>query len=276
MTVTRRRAVGLAASAALIAAYKPSPARAGDQLRIGGTGSAMELIAILARAFRQRAPDTEFVVVPGLGSGGSIRAVRDGALDLAISARPLDAEEATTLAGHAFALSPFVFATSHASPGPLTRPEIAAKYVDPKAQWPDGSPLSIILRPRAESDTRLIAALFPEVARAIETARRRADVPVAVTDIDNAAMAERTRGSLATISLAQMRVERRSLRAITIDGAVPSLANLRSGAYPYGRPLHLVHAREPGAALGPLLAFLRSPEAGHLLQAWDAMPLQPA
>ena len=59
-------------------------------LRIGGTGAVTALMRSLGADYSESAND-RLVVVPSLGSNGAIRALIDGALDLAIIGRPIDA-----------------------------------------------------------------------------------------------------------------------------------------------------------------------------------------
>lgn len=272
MTITRRKAVQFAAFA-LASPTATSRAYADGPLRVGGTGSATELFAVLDRDWRPFPQAVPLAVVPALGSSGGIQAVRDGALDLAITARPIKPGEADALVAIPFARSPYVFATSHASPPAVTLAELAALYADPQAKWPGGTPVRVILRPRSESDTGLIERSFPPVGKAIDEARKRSEIPIAVTDIDNASMAEKTPGSLAGISLMQVTLEKRQLKPLTIDGRAPSLASFSDGSYPYGRDFFLVHPKTPSPAVQSLTAFLRSSDGVALLRRGDCLPI---
>ncbi|MBM4372966.1 MAG: hypothetical protein FJ098_15030, partial [Deltaproteobacteria bacterium] len=63
------------------------PTRDPGNLLLGGTGAALPLLERLAEAFRQgRGP--ALCVAPSIGSGGGIRALRDGVIDAAVVSRP--------------------------------------------------------------------------------------------------------------------------------------------------------------------------------------------
>lgn len=81
------------------------------------------------------------------------------------------------------------------------RSEVAALFADPDARWSDGVPLRIVLRSRDDSDNVALTDNFPDMAAALQAARRRPDVPAAATDQDNAELAQKINGSLAVISL---------------------------------------------------------------------------
>jgi phosphate transport system substrate-binding protein len=242
------------------------PFATADSLKVGGTGTATELLRILGTAFTHQSGVT-VEVVPSLGSSGAIRAAADGVLDVAVSGRALKRDEiGNGLSIALTARTPFVFATSHPAPNALRSARIAEVYSTIKATWSDGSALRIILRPRSESDTALMGELFPGLAAALEAARQRSDVPVAATDQDNADLAEETPGSLIGSTLAQIVTEKRRLRPIALDGVEPTIENFESGAYPYAKALHFVVGATANPLVKHFVAFLRSPEGQKALR----------
>ena len=74
----------------LVAPLLAGKALAADTLTIGGTGSATELLRQVGAKFTA-ASEVKVDVIPSLGSTGAIRALADGKLDIAVSARPLKA-----------------------------------------------------------------------------------------------------------------------------------------------------------------------------------------
>ncbi len=62
-------------------------------LKIGGTGAALGTMRLLADEFVRLHPDTSIVIPDSLGSGGGIKAVLAGALDIALSSRQLKSKE---------------------------------------------------------------------------------------------------------------------------------------------------------------------------------------
>ena len=269
----KRSWAGSVRSLLVVAAAMTSGLAPAADLRAGGTGSATEMLRHLGSAF---ATETEIRIemIPNLGSGGAIRAVADGAIDLAVSSRPLStAEAAKGLTGTAFARTPFGFATSHPRPDGQKAVAIAEVFKDGQATWKDGTPVRIILRPKSDTDTPLMGALFPGLAGGIDVARRRTDVPVAATDLDNAVMAERVSGSLVGMTLTQARMERRNLRLVTIDGIEPTLENFEAGTYPYGKTFYVVVRADKSPAVDRFVAFLTSPRVRSLLRETGNLPV---
>ncbi len=272
--IVRRHVLKLASASALLSLLGPvSAARAANTLRVGGTGSANEMWKVLERAFQKLHPGNELVVIPGLGSTGGIKAANDSAVDVSISARHLKPAESNQLNEISFARSPFVIATSHSNPGALAVSDVARMIADPQAKWHDGLPVRVILRPSVETDTEIMGRLFPGAKEAIESARKRSDVPIGINDQDNATLAETIPGSLIGISLTQLQLEKRRLRTVDLDGKAASLANLENGSYPFGRELNLVFAKTPSFPAEKFVAFLKSTEGAKAIRDCGCQPL---
>lgn len=239
-TALRNRLATLAASLAVVLSLWTSPAVATDVLRVGGTGAGLAMLTHLGRSFTQRT-GIAVEVVPNLGSSGGLNALAEGVLDFAVSSRTLKpAELASGLVQVATVRTPYVLTSSHPAPPGFTGREVVASYTAERAVWPDGAPLRIILRPRAEADTQLLAALFPGMEAAANQARQRGDAPIAATDQDNADLAESLPGSLTGISYSQVVLERCNLRLVALDNVTPTLEAFESGAYPHGKVLRFV------------------------------------
>lgn len=243
-----------------------------DVLRIGGTGAATEMLKRIGAAFAVSS-ETEVKVVPSLGTGGALRAVVDGALDIAVAGRPLNREEAVLgLTQVAVVRTPFGLATSHRNPNGLKSADIAAIFALGDARWADGTPIRVILRPKSDSDTLLLASLFPGMSAALDRARKRAEVPTAATDQDNADTAERVPGSLAGAAFTQIEMEKRNLRFVAIDGVALTLEDFERGTYSYAKTMRFVTSAAPQEAVTRFIAFLKSPAGQRALRETGTLP----
>jgi phosphate transport system substrate-binding protein len=251
------RAIGLIGLLAPTCLGAANPVSA-ETLRVGGTGAAVAMLPQLFAAF-DGGDAIKLEVIPSLGSAGGLRALADGVLDLAVSGREPSAEERKKgLTVIATIRTPYVLVTSRPGESGLKSSEVATMFGSPQAAWPDKMPVRIVLRPRSDSDSAVLAAAFPGMTAALEEARKRPDVPIAATDQDNAETAERLRGSLAGATFTQIKTENRNLRFVAIDGVAPSLEALDSGAYPYTKTLYFVAPAKPRPALERFVVFLRS------------------
>jgi phosphate transport system substrate-binding protein len=241
-------------------------------LHMGGTGAATEPLRRIGARFTA---DTGITVeiIPGLGSAGGISATAEGVLQLSVSGRPLSASETTRgLASVLTICTPYVLASSHPSPGSIGSTSVASIYAQTAPLWPDGTPLRIVLRPKAESDNATMAALFPGMEQAIAQARTHDAIPIGATDQDNAELAERIPGSLIGSTYAQILTEHRGLRFVAINGELPGIDALESGRYPFAKHFYVISATHPAPEASRFLDFLGTAEGGKTLRESGIIP----
>jgi phosphate transport system substrate-binding protein len=247
-------------------------ASAAETLRVGGTGTAAGIVQQVGTEFTAGS-GIKIGFIPSLGSSGAIRALADGKLDIAVAARPLKADEsAAGLREAAVLQTPYVLVTSHQSPNGLKTADLPKVFSEQKPIWGDGTPMRIILRPRTETDSALLASLSPGMDKAIEALRQHPEVPIAATDQDNASLAERTPGSLTGTTLAQIKTEHRDLRVVPFGDLKPSLAALESGDFPFAKKLYFVVRTNAAPGVQRFMDFLRSPQGIKALRDADTLP----
>lgn len=267
MSVLNSRRLGGLLTAILFSAAA-APAHGADRsIQIGGTGSGLGVMAALADAFSAGPPDISIEILPSLGSSGGVRALVDGAVDIAVTSRPLKASESESdLRELHIARSPFVLVTSHANPDPIEADAVQGIFADPSARWSDGTPIRIILRPERDTNTTILAQHFEGLDQAVANARSRPEVPTAPTDQDNIQLAQQLAGSLTAASLTQIVTERANLRTITISGIEPTLENLESGTYPLHIDLFLIARADADEAVADFVAFVLSEDGRRTLR----------
>jgi phosphate transport system substrate-binding protein len=238
-----------------------------ETLRIGGTGAVTAVLPHLFAEFGGKEGVT-LEVIPSLGHSGGMRAAADGVLDIAMGGRSLNSQEKALGLTSVLAIeTPYALVTSHVKPNSLSKADIAGIYTADSAKWSDGTPMRIILRPKSDSDTVVLGAVFPGMAGALESARQRAGIPTAATDQDNAQLAEQVPGSIAGATLTQVKMEQRRLRYVPIDQIEPSLEALENGTYPYGKRIYFVLPEKRSPAAERFVAYLQTPEGRAALRA---------
>jgi phosphate transport system substrate-binding protein len=245
-------------------------------IKIGGTGTGLGTMKLMAQEFNKSRPDAQLIVAPSLGSTGAIRAVLAGALDVGISARPVTAEEKRQgAAARAYARTPFVIATgAKNNSASLTLPQLVEIYSGKVTSWPDGSPIRLVVRPDADADTIAMRAFSAEMDSAITAALARKGLRMADTDQDNADALEKLSGSLGTTTLTLIVTENRAIRALALDGVAPTLQSLAAGRYRYFKTLYLVTGRNPSSLAKDFVAFIRSPAGQAVLARSGNLALQ--
>ncbi len=251
--------------AAMLLGAGAGAAMSAETMRVGGVGAAAGMLPHLFAIF-DPSGGTKLEIIPSLGTSGGLRALSEGALDVAVSGRTLKPEELSSGVTPVAAIrTPFGLVTSHPHPDGFKSSEVAGLFTSAKPTWKDGSPILIILRPKSDSDTEVLGTLFLDMAAAIEQARKRPDLSLAATDQDNGDLAERLPGSLTGSTFTQIKMERRNLRFIAIDGVEASLENLMSRTYPFAKTLYFVLPAKKSPVAERFVAFLQSPAGQNAL-----------
>lgn len=254
-----------------------SPCRAAlaqTTIRIGGNGSGLGTIKLLAQAYQREHPTTSVVVLGNLGSTGGIAAVQEGALDIAISARPLKTDEQTGGArAEEYARTPFIFAIhGKLHKTGMTEYEFIGILRQDVPKWPDGTRIRIVLRPEQDTDTAILRQISSEMNRALQGAYARPGMVLAVTDSDSLNAIARMQGSLGTASLSQIMTDKPSVQILSYNGVEPTLRNLGNGSYPLVKRYYLVTTAKSPQAARHFAQFLRSPRAREILKRTGNLP----
>lgn len=244
-----------------------------DTVRFGGTGSAIGTIKQLAQAYRKLDPSFQLDVVPNLGSGGGIKAVATGAIQLGAASRALKADEAAAgVRAIEYGRTAFVLATAKDGVKGLTMREVADLYAGRQSRWADGQPVRLVLRPASDADSALLGSFAPEVKAAVDAALAREGMVMGMTDQEAVDAIERLPGGLGTASMALLLSEQRRARALEIDGVAPTPAHVASGRYPYLKTMYLVVRADAPASVMKFVDFVGSPlgqrvlaETGHVV-----------
>jgi phosphate transport system substrate-binding protein len=247
-----------------------------EALTVGlGTGSSEPIVKLLFAEFQKQTPDATLNhLSPPLGSGGAVKALAASRIDLAVIGRPLQADEAKRV-GQQFALADtaFVFASRDAQAGAdFTLDQLAQSYDGRLQTWPDGAPIRLILRPAFESDSITLKSMSPAMDKAVSAAALRPGMVSGDNDFHTLKLIAETPGSLGPTTLGMLRSTDSGVVVIPINGVVPSLASLKNGSYPWRKSLIVVLPMQPGALAERFAAFLRSPAAVLVLQAYDYLP----
>ncbi len=225
----------------------PVTASPQETLIITGTGSSIGAMKLLAKSFQKKHPTINIDVLPSIGSVGSIKAVQEGKIHIGLTVCHLKPEEirSTEIVQEPYAYVAFIFGVQRANRTKgLTLAEIEDIYAGKHRTWPDGTPVRIILRPLGDSYSVYLATISPGLKAAYDKAHSIPGVFVGGTDQEAAQQIERTPGSFGVTSSSVIATEQHKIRALSVDGAVPTLTNVSSGKYPYTMTLCLVYKKD--------------------------------
>jgi len=186
---------------------------------------------MLAEAYAKKYPQDTVTIGPALGTPGGIKALNAKAVDIALASRALnDAERASGLSEIEFARTPLVMAVAAANPlNDIGFVHLARLYATADAIWPDGTRVRLVLRPRDDADTRIVSGFSADMAKAMEAALARPGALVSATDEDAISSIQRLPGAIGPTTLAQILIEKRPLKALSLESRPPTVDAARAG-----------------------------------------------
>jgi phosphate transport system substrate-binding protein len=256
-----------AALSVFLRSSRPAPAGASVILRIGGTGMALATMRQLGAAFMAARPGVVLNVLPSLGTGGGLAAVAAGAIDLAVSVRPVnEAEQTKGLRCLPYARTPIAFVT-HPGVGvrDTTLSAVARIFTGAMSSWPNGTVIRLVRREPSDADWTTLRAQSPDLAQAVTAALARPGLLTVATDQENADSLERLPGSFGAMSIGQMCAEGRRVVPLSLDGEAPQIEALAAGRYRLSRTLHVIWRDRPAPDVAGFLDFLQTERAGTIL-----------
>lgn len=270
----KMRCMTILLTALLLVGALSATVQAEEIVRVGGAGTGLGVMKILAATFEKSHPGTRVEILPNLGSAGGIKALLHGAIDLAISGRPLTAEESKDGAlAVECARTPFVFVTNkNVNKADLTSRELEMIYNGQLQKWADGSRIRPILRPLGDTDTAIVKTVSKKMEQALKNANARPDMIRMVTDQETAEAVAKIPGALGGSTLAQIETEKHPLNVLSFNGSPATLAALTKGTYPLSKPLYLVSTSKTGPAARQFIRFVQSPKGRAILAKSGFLP----
>jgi phosphate transport system substrate-binding protein len=215
------------------------------------------LVQKLAAAYGRQDPNARFAFDAGTNSGGGIRGVVEGALDLAVANRPLtDAEASEGLDVHPFAQDPVVFATQASnSLQSLSTADVQAVYGGRRTDWEQlgGAPGLILVLDRDTEEPQRAQFLL----RLLDNRPVQARTIVLTSVPDMLQTLEATPNSLGYVTLTALRIRQpKDVRVLALDGILPGRESLLAGTYPWFLTYSLIARPDAPSSVEHFLEFV--------------------
>ncbi len=249
-------------------------------LIFAGSGVNLQLIRLLAEAFRKSHPDQfKQIDVPAtIGSTGAIQAVADGAITVGLISRPLqEHEKKLGLTVVPYAQTALAIATHPSvAEDEITSSELIQIYQGTKSHWQDGQQIIVLSREEGDSSIRLLEKKIPGFKEVFIDSNRTKFWSTLYKDQDMERVLTRTPYTIGFVDIGTITAEQvSSIKVLKFNGVSPTLENVSSGKYPLVKTLAFVFRKEqlPTNAK-PFLNFIQSPEGEKLLRANAYLPVK--
>jgi phosphate transport system substrate-binding protein len=238
----------------------PSGVLAGETIRINGSGSGLDMMKPLMDAYRKAHPGIVFEMEKPLGSAGAIKALLAGALDIAVTSKPLPPEAAAQGAKiRYFGKTPLAIITGKDSYlKNISTAELENIYSGTTRKWPTGETIRVVLRPMHDVDTDILRNLSPAMDAAVTRASRQRGMITAVTDTESNEAVAKTAGSIGASGLTGVVLSKKTLNVIALNGVMPGIKTLADRSYPLAKDIHFVITGKLSPAAAKFLDFIYS------------------
>ncbi|MDR7867916.1 MAG: substrate-binding domain-containing protein [Sporomusaceae bacterium] len=261
----------------------PSPAKPGADAKpaasgrfiVAGSGTNLPITGKLADAYNKKTGAAAVEVPKSIGTDGAVKAVQAGALELGLVSRPLtDAEKASGLVEIPYARVAIIFAAHPGVPDTdISHDDIVKIYRGEKTSWRDGRPIVVLIRGMHDSSNIILYGLIPGYADVIKDSIAQKRWQVMYHDIDMAEALRAKQGAFGHTDSAEIKINA-GIKPLAIGGVAPTDDNIRSGRYPYVKPLSFIHKGPLSERATAFIAFVHSPEGQTIITDNGGTPLQ--
>jgi len=219
---------------------------------------------MLAEAFKKTRPNSEIKILSAIGSGGAVRGVASGRVDIGLVARPLKLREKKLgLSEFHYANTALVYVVK--DDAKINNVDVSL-LTDIYRGQSKTTNLTIILRPRTDSDTLLLQNKLPEITPALMAAFSRKGMSFGKTDQSTIALLLKSDQAITTSTLSMLVSEALKVKILSLNNIQPNLKNLSNGRYPLQKKMIMVHHKNLNELGHQFIQFVFSEQGIALLK----------
>jgi phosphate transport system substrate-binding protein len=265
-----KKILGLAAACCLLA----TTAFADTTIKVDGSTTVLPIMQKVVEAYMKAHPDVK-ISVSGGGSGNGIKALIDGATDIAMASRAMEQKEIDLAKSKNInpnqivcaidAIVPIVNPTNKLSE--VTTAQLKDIYTGKITTWKDlggDGPVSVISRDTSSGTYETWEGLVMKKDRVF---------PAALMQASNGAVVQAVSKNKNAIGYVGIGYLDASTKPLTVDGIVATPESAKSKKYPISRDLYIYTNGAPAGAAKGLVDFLLSAEGQKLVKEAGFVPL---
>jgi phosphate transport system substrate-binding protein len=234
----------------------------GRALSVVGSTSVQPFAEVLAQNYHKKFPDRDVVDVQGGGSTAGLVAVSSGLADIGTCSRSLSPEEAKQFTAIVIARDGLAVVVHPTNPvRGLTTPQIQRLFSGRIQNWkevggPD-EPVRLITREEGSGTRESFVNLVMKDEKISEKA---------LVEESNGSVKEYVKGDEGAVGYMSLGQVGQEVKALEIDGVVPSAANALSGIYTLARPFLFVTKGTPSPRAQQFIDYVLSDEGQKTLE----------
>jgi phosphate transport system substrate-binding protein len=237
------------------------------RIRVSGSGTALPLLRLLASAQKE---GSGLVFLPGLHTGGGVKGVAQGSLDIGAVSRDLNREEAALGLTMTWLSSDALVIAANPAVGELgvtnlTTQQLKDIYTGKITDWEQvgaAKKMRIDVLDRHEDESAKIFLRRYVLGRDLKITDRA--LPL-YYESDMVEAIQSTPGAIGYFSLGYAISQDIPVTRLRLDGVEASVANVESGRYRVVRPLGFVTKKGPPQAVSDFVDWATSDEARKVM-----------
>jgi len=242
-------------------------------IKVSGSGTALPLIKVLESDFTKLHPGIRIAFLPGVHSGGGIKGVANGTLDVGTISRELKTEE-RKLRLACYWLSEDALAVAVHKDMPIRRittSQLKAIYEGKIVNWkelggPDGP---IVVLDRNEDESAKIVFREFVLGKDLKIAKGASNLYYESDMVDGLVG---TPGALGYFSYGFAVSKKVPVRLLALDGVSPSVENVQNDTYKMTRGLGIVTKRKTSPVTEEFVDYLTSRRAAGVMARFGFAP----
>ncbi len=256
---------GCAAEAAPAAAESAGGAALSGTLSVAGSTTVAPPAQALADAFEARYPETR-IDVQGIGSSAGMKMLNEGGCEIGMASRELKQKELDWgLESIAIAYDGIAVVV-HPSNGvsDLTKEEIQKIFMGEITNWSEVGGINKEILVVSREDGSGTRGAFEEILK-LEGDEGSMVIESALIAEGNGAVKANIASKSQAIGYISLGIVDETVKALQVDGAEVTVANIKSGAYGVSRPLNMATKGEMSELAKTYLDFVMSPEGQKIV-----------
>ena len=255
----------------------PLPAPTSETIVVDGSTGVMPLVAALAKAYQERYPAAVVEMGKGLGTKARLQALEGGTINIALASHGLVVEELTRrgMAVHEIAKVAVVFGVNASVPVTnVTDAQICDVYAGRITSWKELGGPDIAIAPRTRPDSEVDAEVVRGKIACLKDLKMPDSVRMMPRSGDMAKELAATVGAVGMTTTTVVEQSRGQIRALSLNGVIPSAENVGRKTYTLTRDSFLVTRATPPPAVSKFVEFVRSSTGAAVIVANGAVPVK--
>lgn len=242
---------------------------------IAGSGQNLPITAKLVEYYNKK--NKPGIKLPNsIGSTGAINAVKEGAIDLGLTARPLtDKEKNEGLREIPYARVGIIVGVNPKVPDTsITYQDLVDIFRGEKTVWQNGKPIIVLSRETGDSTNNVLVKKVPGFKEVLTDSLQKQRWLVYFSDAEEANAITATLFSLGFTDTGALAAQKLKIKPLRINGVEPSVENVQNGSYKLFNDLYFIYKEPVSLRAGKFLNFVFSETGVRIIQDNRGIPLR--